>query len=83
MNYEAKAGTDVVIETDILYGDSPTLMFYDDVLLLGTYDGKLSSTGTWLFTIPAEDTANKEGLYWYCIYEVENKPCFKQPIYFK
>ena len=78
---KAKAYETLTIEAEVLYGDSPVLMLYDDVLLLGCYDGKLSSTGLWQFTIPGEDC--KEGLYWYCIYEVENRPFFKQPIYFE
>lgn len=75
---------DTIIEVENIESENPVLMFYDDVLLLGTYNGTQSATtGTWEFTIPASDTTGKQGLYWYCIYERENKPCLKKPIYFE
>ena len=38
----------------------------------------------WEYTIPAEDTKNLKGKYWYCICcnDTHKSYCFKQPIYF-
>ena len=70
----------MVIEAEGITTENPVLMLYDDVTLLDTYGGTYSATtGKWAFTIPER----KQGLYWYCIYEKENKPCLKKPIKFE
>lgn len=81
----ATAGSEAKIEVRVVgaTADAPHLMLFDDVNLIGSYEGVFSvATGTWLFTIPATDT-NRQGRHWYCICEKENKLCFKQPIYFE
>ena len=81
----ATAGSEANIEVRIVGAEASNahLMLFEDVNLIGTYNGNFSvATGTWVFTIPAEDT-KKKGRFWYCICEKENKLCFKQPIYFE
>ena len=81
-------GTEAIIEAKITDGKNPItehchLMLFDDVKLLGTYEGGYhTETKTWAFVIPPEDT-NKTGRYWYCICQEANRLCFKRPIYFE
>lgn len=81
-------GTEATIEARITDGKNPVkddchLMLFDDVELIGTYDGIYhTETKTWAFTIPAADT-DRKGRYWYCVCQEANRLCFKQPIYFE
>lgn len=69
----------MVIEVENITSENPVLMLFDDVILLDTYNGTYSAaTGLWSFEIPDRE----QGLYWYSIYERENKPCLKKPINF-
>ena len=70
----------MVIEVENITSENPVLMLFDDVLLLDTYNGTYSAaTGIWSFNIPDRD----KGLYWYSIYERENKTSLKMPIEIK
>lgn len=84
----ATAGQDICICAVITddAGDPITsgcsLMLHDNedmlVKINGVYDGE-----AWSFDVPAEDTKELKGRYWYCICKDNTNLCFKTPIYFK
>ena len=51
--------------------------------MLFTVEGVyLPESLNWEFTIPAENTKDLSGRYWYYVIWNESALCFKQPIYF-
>lgn len=83
----ATAGEDITISAivkdeagnDITSGCH--LNLYNDEERMSSFDG-VYIAGCWEFTIPAAETANLSGRYWYCLCSQEHsKLNFKQPIY--
>lgn len=85
----ATAGNDIAITAEITDADgnniedSCYLMLHDKdrKTVLAEVRGKYED-GEWVFIIPATQTKELKGRYWYCIRHVNNSLCFKEPIYF-
>lgn len=83
----ARAGEDIVITAKLTNEDGETIT-EPSILTLSTEDKKIISQvngelleDTWYFTIPANDTKELNGRYWYCIKANNESLCFRQPIY--
>lgn len=83
----ATAGEDITISAKITdaFGVPVTegchINLYDDEKQLTSISGTFNND-LWEFTIPAAETANLTGRYWYCVCSTtHNKLNFKQPIY--
>lgn len=80
----ATAGEDINIQADITLDYEPVtsgcglrLFIDDDVVdVAGAYEN-----GVWVFTIPAEATANLKGRYFYSLYCEGSSVTFKEAIY--
>lgn len=84
----ATAGTPIVI-TAVITDDSESpiesgccLGLHNDKEMMAMYEGTFNAdTQLWEFAIPAEDTADLCGRFWYCIKHNDEMLCFKEPIY--
>lgn len=82
----ATAGEDAKIMARIvgfdgvsIESDCHFMIFDDEDNLVAMADGVCGEDNLWTFEVP---TAELKGSYWYCVCHVDERLCFKQPIYF-